>query len=186
MNFIKIFCLGLLVKEDDNLIENQIDGFIYVKSSYLYPHDKNDTGKDLTCEVIHDKYTNTEIAEKKNLASVELGWPKPLWVCIRVGSGIGGYFCRSYGNETEVFALYVPYIPDNVTFECVSASAIPWTSALPSWTPKFKWSFKPEGQMPVIDPERTFNDKKFVTDNDPTPGCLGAEYLDFSPLVTSK
>ena len=124
---------------------------------------------------MHEKYTNTEIAEKKNLARVELGWqqPKPLWVCIRVQSGIGGYFCRSYGNETEVFALYVPYIPDNVTFECVSASVIPWTNAFPEWTPKFKWSFGPEGQTPVYDPERTFNDKISVADNDLTPGCLG-------------
>ena len=142
----------------------------------------------MTCEVIHDKYTNTEIAEKKNLASVDLGWqqPKPLWVCIRVYSGIGGYFCRSYGNETEVSALYVPYIPDNVTFECVSASVIPWTNIFPAWTPKFKWSFGPEGQIPVTDPQRTFNDKTWVADNDLTPGCLGAKYLRFFSSCSLK
>ena len=122
------------------------------------------------------------------MASVDLGWqqPKPLWVCIRVYSGIGGYFCRSYGNETEVFALYVPYIPDNVTFECVSASVIPWTNIFPAWTPKFKWSFGPEGQTPVTDPQRTFNDKTWVADNDLTPGCLGAKYLCFFSSCSLK
>ena len=178
--------LGKKLKEDTDLIEYKDGGATYHQSSFLYPHDKNDTGKDLTCEVIHDKYTNTEIAEKKNLASVELRWPKPLWVCIRVGSGIGGYFCRSYGNETEVFAIYVPYIPDNVTFECVSASVIPWTNTFQEWTPKFKWAFGPEGQTSVIDPQRTFDNKIFVADNDLTPGCLGTGHSAYDATSTES
>ena len=180
-----LFHLGKKLKEDTDPTEYEAGGATgnsatYHRSSFLYSHDKNDAGKDLTCEVVHDKFTSTEYAEKKNLASVELGWPKPLWVCIRVGSGIGGYFCRSYGNETEVFPLYVPYIPDNMTFQCVSASAYPLTDDFAAINlQKFNWfngSFGSPNQTPVTDRQRTFYDKLFISEDDLTPGCLGKKY----------